>query len=231
MRDSIPPVNKTPREVSLQYGESCAEFYDEIYGQVNPNVLSALIELARGGPVLELGIGTGRVALALASCGLEISGIEASPAMLSKLSAKPESSSIRVVQGDFANTLVENQFQLIIALVNTFFLLPSRLAQKQCLQNCARMLLKQGTLLLECYKPLGAALSNGNGKLYQVAHVVETSNGPRRYEANLLYREPHELDEMARAAGLSLKARWSTWRKQPFSLGGMAHISLYEHDS
>jgi SAM-dependent methyltransferase len=229
MRDSIPPVNKTPREALLQYGESCAAFYDEIYGQINPNVLSALIELARGGPVLELGIATGRVALALAAREIEVSGIETSPAMISKLLEKPESSKVRVVQGDFAHTLLPDKFQLVFALVNTFFLLTSRLAQEQCLQNCARMLSNEGALLLECYKPLDAPSENGDGKLYRLSHIVETRNGPRRYEANLLYREPRELDEMARAAGLSLKARWSTWQKQPFAPGGLAHISLYGH--
>ncbi|HHC23799.1 MAG TPA: class I SAM-dependent methyltransferase, partial [Desulfobacterales bacterium] len=108
------------------YGEKFADIYDRWYQTYDPYIISTLEELARGGPVLELGIGTGRIALPLAKKGIEIHGIDASPSMVAKLRAKPGGDAIPVTMGNFADVDVEGEFSLIFIAFNTFFGLPSQ---------------------------------------------------------------------------------------------------------
>jgi SAM-dependent methyltransferase len=87
------------------YGQRIAETYDtrpEIPTDTDETV-AFLAEVAGRGPVLELGIGTGRIALPLAGRGLQVSGIDASPAMVAKLREKPGGSRIPVTPGNFAD--------------------------------------------------------------------------------------------------------------------------------
>src|SRR5881409_3770206 len=96
------------------YGERIAHVYDEWYGEAEfletDATVAALAELAGGGPVLELAIGTGRVALPLAERGVEVHGIDASQAMVAKLHEKPGGADIPVTMGDFADVAVEGRF-------------------------------------------------------------------------------------------------------------------------
>jgi 2-polyprenyl-3-methyl-5-hydroxy-6-metoxy-1,4-benzoquinol methylase len=87
------------------YGERIADSYDELYPSSSNTdaMVETLAKLAGSGPALELGIGTGRVALPLASKGLSVHGIDASEAMIKRLQAKPNGASISVTVGDFAN--------------------------------------------------------------------------------------------------------------------------------
>ena len=119
------------------YGDNCAAFYDDIYGPAQAVVVRTLCSLARGGSVLELGLATGRTAIALSEKGLTVSGIESSSAMLDQLRRKPGVDKIRIVEGDFASISLPEQFDLIFALVNTFCLLETQRRQSQGLRNDA----------------------------------------------------------------------------------------------
>lgn len=99
--------------------------------------------------MLELGIGTGRIALPLAARGLEVYGIEASRSMLTKLGEKPGSARLKVRQGNFANVRIEISFSLVFGLVSTFFLLRSSQEQQKSFYTLARQLSRSGLLLLE----------------------------------------------------------------------------------
>jgi len=105
------------------YGERIAGAYDGWYGGYDDATVAALRTLAQGGRALELGIGTGRVALPLQRSGVVVEGIDASPAMIARLREKPGGDGIPVVLGDFADVAVEGQYELIYVLVNTFFAL------------------------------------------------------------------------------------------------------------
>ncbi len=71
------------------YGERIAEIYDDLYADYDPAAIERLRELAQGGRALELGIGTGRIALPLQAAGVPVSGVEASPAMVARMGLKP----------------------------------------------------------------------------------------------------------------------------------------------
>lgn len=212
-------------DLTAEYGENCAEFYDEIYGSVGPEVLSRLQELSGGGRVLELGVGTGRVALPLAARGVDIRGIEASKSMVARLRQKPGGDHVEVVLGNFADGGIEGPFSLVFAVVSTFLLQRSLAEQQRCFKTVARLLTTGGVFLIENFEPSAAP---NDGQFYRTEQIVHTSIGPRAYHVQICYSSPQQLDEMARNAGLHLKDRWSNWRGQSYQSGEPLHVSLYE---
>jgi len=202
-------------EFAAQYGESCVEFYDEIYRGVDPNLINRLCDLSAGGRVLELGVGTGRVALPLAARGVDVSGIEGSPSMVARLRSKPRGHQLQIVQGNFADAEIEGPFSLIFAVVSTFFLLHSHEEQQRCFTTMVRLLSDSGLFVLENFEPLGAMPVADNcalnQQLYVAEQLVETVSGSREYRVRLCYATPLQLDEMGRKAGLRLRQRWSNW--------------------
>jgi SAM-dependent methyltransferase len=218
-------------EYAAQYGESCVEFYDQLYRDVDPNLINRLCELSAGGRVLELGIGTGRIGLPLAARGIDISGIEGSPSMLARLRAKPGGARLQVVRGNFADVEMDGPFSLIFAVVSTFYLLRSHEEQQRCFNKVAGLLTDYGIFVLENFEPLGAVPISDDeqlrGKFYLSKQIVETLDGPREYCVRLCYAAPQQLDEMARKAGLCLRERWSNWQCKPYTPSDHMHVSVY----
>ena len=234
------------------YGDRIAESYDRMYpggGGVEPSV-NVLAKLAGGGRALELGIGTGRVALPLAERGVTVQGIDASQAMVDRLRAKPGGDAIPVTIGDFAEFQVDSRFELIFVVCNTLFGLATQDAQVQCFQRVAEHLAACGTFLIEAFVPDPARFVGGgnlsvtgiepdlvtldvarhdaaNQRVYS-QHLLLTEAGTRLYPVQLRYAWPSELDLMARLAGLRLRDRWSGWDGAPFTAASGSHISVYE---
>lgn len=231
------------------YGESVAEVYDDWYATYEERMIDVLYQLARGGRALELGIGTGRVALPLQERGIEVHGIDASKGMLAKLTAKPGGAKIPISIGDFSKVEVEGQFDLIYIVFNTFFALLTQEEQITCFRNVAAHLKPEGVFLLTAFVPdmkriiagqevritslernqthLDASLFDPVSQQVTSNHIVLSENGVRMYPVRLRYAWPSELDLMARLAGLILKERWSSWEGAAFDASSTRHISLY----
>ena len=210
------------------YGDNCAAFYDEIYGPPQAVVVNILCAWAGAGTVLELGLATGRTALALSKRGLTVAGIEASTAMLEQFRSKAGSEAIRVVEGDFATIQLAEQFDLVFALVNTFCLLETQQRQGQCLQNVAEMLKDDGSLVMEMSRPSGNDQQRtADGLRAYWRHELQTRHGKSFYETHLLYPEVEVLDALAWNAGLVLKRRLGSWRGTPYDPNVGNHISFY----
>ena len=233
------------------YGRSIGEEYDALYDDVldTQATVSVLAGLAAGGPVLEMGIGTGRLALPLAAMGLELAGIEASPLMVERLRAKPGGDGIPVVLGDFAETRVPGEFALVVLAFNTIFALPSEDAQVACFENAARHLRPGGRFVVDSWVVdptrfadgaavavrylTGDRLSLDTGVLDDAAAHMETvqvvlSEGRvRLFPANHRYVGPRELDLMARVAGFRLEDRWAGWDRARFGPTSRSHVSVY----
>jgi SAM-dependent methyltransferase len=137
---------------AAKYGDSSASFYDQLYPTIEAGVLTTLKRLAGEGPVLDLGIGTGRVGIPLSQSGIELHGIEASPAMIAALRKHTGGTDIHVIQGDFATTPLGGPYQLVYSLVSTFLLLPTLEQQKECFKNIAAHLKKDGCFVSEVYE-------------------------------------------------------------------------------
>ncbi|MBX3494529.1 MAG: methyltransferase domain-containing protein, partial [Parvibaculum sp.] len=136
------------------FGELNAGDYDALHDPgTTEEAVALLAELAGGGRVLELAIGTGRVALPLAARGIKIEGVEASPEMVAKLRAKPGGDAIPVVIGDMADLPVEGSFDFAFLIFNTLFNLTSQEAQLRCFANVAKRLKPGGAFLVEAFVP------------------------------------------------------------------------------
>jgi SAM-dependent methyltransferase len=232
------------------YGERIAGVYDDWYAEIEAATLTTLQDLAGGGRALELGIGTGRVALPLQQRGVEVHGIDASPAMLSKLRAKPGGERLPVTLGNFADVPVDGHYDLIFVLVNTFFALLTQEEQIRCFQNVAHHLSPAGVFVIEAFVPdlarfqgrqavraihvgvkevrLDVSELDPVGQQISSQQVALGEQGVRLYPVKLRYVWPAEFDLMARLAGMRLKHRWSTWEKAAFSTQSGKHISVYE---
>ena len=236
------------------YGDRIAAVYDTwvhaLDGETAATV-ACLADLAGDGPALELGIGTGRVALPLAARGIAVSGIDASQAMVAQLRAKPGGEAIPVVSGDFAHAWPDGTFRLIYVVFNTFFGLITQDEQVQCFAQAARHLDADGAFVIEAFVPdltrfthgqathttsldsdhvrLDAARHNPLTQRVTSQHVVIGAEGVQLYPVQIRYAWPSELDLMGRLAGLRLRDRWAGWDRAPFTASSGRHISVYEH--
>ena len=235
------------------WGERVAARYDEVSGDMNSEaVLGPTVDflstLAGRGRALEFAIGTGRVGLPLSARGVEVHGIELSQPMANQLLAKPGADRIPVTIGDMATTRVDGEFQLVYVVYNTISNLLTQDEQVECFCNAAAHLAAGGHFVVEVTVPQLQRLPVGETFVpfevaphhvgideYDVANQmltshhyfmsdgrVETFDSPHRHAW------PAEYDLMARIAGLRLSARWSSWRRDPFTSESTSHVSVWE---
>ena len=228
-----------------------AEQYDETSGfMFAPEVLDPavrlLADLAGDGPVLELAIGTGRVAIPLAERGLAVSGIELSQPMVDRLHAKRDD--IPVVTGDMATTVVPGEFALVYLVWNSLGNLRTQDEQVACFRNASRHLAPGGRFVIELWVPGIRRFPPGQAAVpfhvgrhhagfdtYDLATQQGTSHHYRRHPdgtvtyaaSNFRYAWPAECDLMARLAGLHLEHRFADWHGAPFTGDSESHVSVW----
>jgi len=231
--------------IARRYDETSADMFERAV--VDPAV-SFLADLAGGGAALELGIGTGRIALPLSQRGICVHGIDLSPAMVARLREKPGAEDIGVTIGDFATTRVSGTFKVAYLVYNTIGNLTTQDEQVRCFQNVAAHLESGGCFVIEVQVPdlrrlppgeTVRAFTVGPTRLgfdeYDVAAQILVSHHYRVVDGRLevfsapfRYVWPSELDLMARLAGLTLRERWSDWSGAPFTSESTKHISVWE---
>lgn len=239
------PDNHFGEPVAARYDEDSAEMFE-------PAVLGPIVDflagLAGDRAALELGIGTGRVALPLSRRGVRVHGIELSAAMADRLRAKPGADAIGVTIGDFATTTVDQTFGLAYLVFNTIMNLTTQDEQVACFANVASHLEPDGCFVIEVSVPdlqrlppgetvrpftvtdewLGfdeydvAAQGLVSHHYHRVDGVLESASTPFRYVW------PAELDLMARLAGMTLRERWAGWTREPFTSDSRSHVSVWE---
>jgi SAM-dependent methyltransferase len=231
--------------VAARYDESSADMFDPAV--VDPAV-DFLAELAGSGRALELGIGTGRIALPLAQRGVPVHGIELSRAMAARLRAKPGGDDLDVTIGDFATTRVDGRFSVAYLVFNTIMNLTTQAGQVACFRNVAAHLEPGGCFVVEVGVPELQRLPPG--ETFRVFHGSETRWGIDEYDVAaqglvshhltivgdklervsmpFRYAWPAELDLMAQLAGMTLRERWSGWKREPFTSDSRKHVSVWE---
>ncbi|MBD0292255.1 MAG: class I SAM-dependent methyltransferase [Jiangellaceae bacterium] len=236
------------------YGDRIAGIYDEWYADRFTDDTTAAVAflrtLAGPGPVLELGVGTGRVALPLAETGLEVHGIDASEAMVARLREKPGGEAIQVRMDTFADFSLGRSFPLVYVVFNTFFALLSQDEQVSCFQAVARHLTPDGAFLMQAFVPdvsrfdaqnqrtsvdsvgvdqvvLETSIHDPVAQRTDAQHVVISDRSVRLYPVRIRYAYVPELDLMARLAGLRLRERWGGWNREPFPAKTWTHVSVW----
>jgi SAM-dependent methyltransferase len=239
------PQNYFGEQIAERYDDTSADMFEP--AQVNP-VVNFLAELATDGTALELGIGTGRIALPLAQRGIRVHGIDISDAMVARLRAKPGGDQITVTIGDFATTRVAGRFSLAYLVFNTIMNLTTQDEQVACFQNVADHLAPGGCFVIEVGVPDLQRLPPGetvraftvtDSRLgfdeYDIAgqglvsHHYWIADGKLEvFSPPFRYVWPAELDLMARLAGMSLRERWSDWNREPFTSDSTQHVSVWQ---
>jgi SAM-dependent methyltransferase len=244
------------RVAETHFDEWIAQRYETLWPELfDPAVLDPAVDflsdLAGAGPALELGIGTGRVALPLSRRGIRVHGIELSPAMVAQLQTQHGASDISVTIGDFATAKAGATFTLAYLLRNTITNLTTQDEQVKCFRNVAAHLEPGGWFVIENYIPELQRLPPGVTRhvfTATSAHVgfeeydfatqiavshhfwvidgkLEAHSSPHRYVW------PSELDLMARLAGMTLRERWSNWHRERFTSESRNHISVWQKAS
>jgi len=236
-----------------EYGDTHAGVYDRIYGaRFAPD--GAVVALAAaagpGGRLLELGVGTGRLAVPLLGRGVHVDGIEASGAMIELLRTRSAGSRVGVFQVDLTDfDLPRRDYDVAVCAVSTLFMLPGRAAQQRCIASAARHLRPGGRLFIEAFRPdpsrydadgrrvetradaagghVVKSVHHPERRCIDITHELSDESGTAAYRVTLHYATLDELDEMALAAGLSLSARWHDWSAQPATESSTDPISVY----
>jgi Methyltransferase domain len=238
------PVNSFDERIATRYQVLWPELFDPAV--IEPAV-DFLARLAGPGPALELGIGTGRIALPLSARGTNVHGIEISSAMIEELRSKPGAGAISVTNGDFANVRVDRSFRLVYLLRNTITNLTTQEEQAACFANVATHLEPGGLFVVENYVPELRRLPPGEAiypfkvtpshvgfEEYDFANQIAVSHHWWAIDGKLTtfstphrYVWPSEMDLMARIAGLTLSERWEDWGRRPFTGDSRNHISTW----
>ena len=241
----------------LSFGPKVAEVYDDLqhYSKTpsrnDRDAAVALLEsVARGGPALELAIGTGWIALPLAARGIRVDGIDLSAAMVQRLRAKPGGEDISATIGDMADVGVSGTYRLIFVVANSLFNLLTQDDQVRCFENVAAHLEDDGVFLIEVFRPdflyrlrdnqyvdaegievdevrLDVARHDPVTQLLDESHVILSRDRVRMTPIVTRYAWPSELDLMARIAGLRLKERWGGGNREPFTGESKYLVALY----
>lgn len=239
------PPNFFDDTVAARYDETSAEMFEPEH--VGPAV-QFLAGLAWARNALELGIGTGRIALPLAAGGVDVAGIDLSEAMVARMRAKPGGNAIEVTIGDFATTSVGRRFSLAYLVYNTIENLTTQDAQVACFRNVADHLEPGGAFVVEAEVPQLQRLPPG--EVFRPFAVTDTHLGfdeidvatqrltshhylvedgrARVIVMPFRYVWPAELDLMARLAGMELRERWADWTREPFTADSVAHVSVWQ---
>jgi len=233
------------------YGRNMAGVYDRFYGGLldTDGAVDRVADLAAGGAVLELGVGTGRLAIPLAARGLEVHGVDSSPEMLTALGTKPGGEGIGTTCVTLSEMRLDRRFALVLASYNVLFALGSQDEQVEAFRRAAEHLAPGGVLVVEAFvldpSRLQAApvavprmWSADRLELQVLRHdhstqriesllVMFDGEGSRLSPATHQYAWPTEFDLMARLAGLRLRDRWADWRGSPFTGASQNHVSVY----
>ncbi len=229
------PVDYFAGDVARRYDASTAD------REVEP-VVDLLADLAGDGAALELGIGTGRIALPLSERGVRVHGIDLSPDMVAELRAKPGGEAIPVAIGDFATTEVDGKFSLAYLVFNTINNLTTQEAQLACFRNVGAQLEPGGCFVIEVGVPPRQPLSvfdlsdthvgvdeYDRASQRLVSHHFTLVDGSwERLSIPFRSVPPAELDLMAELAGMRLRDRWGGWRREPFTSDSGKHVSVWE---
>lgn len=236
------------------FGPDVASSYDDHPRGDEQAAVGRLAELAGPGPVLELAIGTGRLALPLAATGLRVDGVEQSAAMIERLRAKPGGDALAVTRADMAGVELPDRYRMVFIAFNSLMNLVTQDGQVRCVANAARHLTGDGVFVVENVVPDPMYTLRGRDGVDQFVHAEQVGPdgvtlevgrydrvtqrvdkchlglgdaGISRDTLALRYVWPSELDLMARLAGLRLRERHGGWSGQPFVSGSRMHVSVY----
>ena len=229
-----------------------ASVYDEWYHDISDvaATVATSLDVANGRPILELGVGTGRIGIPLARAGARVVGLDSSHAMLTQCRAKLGGAGLLIVRADMARIPLVGEFGLVLVTFNTFFNLTTPAAQESCMRRIAGALAPDGALLIEAFVPtdepdaveyretqrsdraggrvLTTSTRDPGTQTVTGVHIHTPTEGTiARLPWSIRYLHPRQIDDLCAAHGLQLAERWSDWNRSPFDSSSAHHVSLY----
>lgn len=239
------------------YGDRFADVYDDWYHGVSDvdatvHLVTDIIRDSGSDRVLELGVGTGRLAIPLAAAGFDVVGVDTSEAMLDQLAARDPDRRVATVHGDMVADLPAGPFGVVLIAYNTIFNLESATRQQQLFDEIAARLAERGGFVVEAFvpddRPVGSSIevrSLSADRVVLSASVHDASSqraegqfielteagGVRLRPWSIRYANPEELDAMAARAGLVARDRWETVDREPFTPDSPRHVTVFSRES
>ena len=234
------------------YGDAFADVYDDWYHGIS--AVDATVDLLAGLaaefgelPVLELGVGTGRLAIPLAARGVQVVGLDSSAAMLSKLAGKEEGRSVRAVLGDMVDDQPDGPFAVVFVAYNTFFNLLSEARQQSCFAAVSQRLAPGAAFVIEAFVPepqpgssvVVRSMTADSVVLSITTHDVASQTAQGQYISfsatggvqmrpwAIRYATVEQIDSMAEASGFRLEQRWEDAERTQFNADSPRHLSVY----
>jgi SAM-dependent methyltransferase len=233
------------------YGTALSEVYDRMYPSMEtPQTVDFIASLLDpDARVVEFGAGTGRIAIPLAEKGFAVHGVEVSQAMLDKLHERDADGTVTTVRADFAEHVIDGNFDLCYVVCNTLFMLPDPEQQIEALRKAGAHLKDGGMLLVEVYDPtyfhqltkpefqvrnlasdqvmIDTISVDPVSQVLAQVHTTIKAGSVSTFTEISRYAWPSELDLMARVAGFEKVERHGDWERSPFVQGAHRHITLY----
>jgi SAM-dependent methyltransferase len=240
------------------YGAAFADVYDEWYAGISDAEVSAdlVVGLARAAAgerrprVLELAVGTGRLAIPIAARGVDVIGVDTSPEMLARLRERDPDATVVTVVGDMVDDLPDGSFDAVLIAYNSLFNLESAERQQACFDAVATRLGPGGRFVVEAFVPedpprTGTVVAVRSMSTNEVVlsisehdpvsqrahgHFVSFVDGEkvRLRPWAVRYAWPAELDAAANAAGLAVAERWEDFERRPFGEDSSRHVTVYQ---
>lgn len=234
-----------------EYGNTWSADYERLYGERDDPavVIACLGRLTDGRSLLDLGIGTGRLAIPFHDAGWRVSGVEASGAMLEELQRHAEGRDIDILRGDIRTFAIDRRFDVALLAFSTLFLLPDQSSQVDCLARAVAHLADGGRLVVEAFVPdhtrwtegkrlalsrwdadgieIEAARHDRANQTIDVRYVRLATDEALARPLRLRYAWPAEIDLMAALAGAHRVARWADWHGTAFEATSGGHVSVY----
>ena len=236
------------------YGDSFADVYDEWYQGISDvdTTVDALAEFTRaagGGRVLELGVGTGRLAIPLAALGIEVHGLDSSELMLRQMATKDGGADVRAHLGDMVDGMPDGPFALVFVAYNTFFNLLTSERQQACFSAVANRMIEGGFFVIEAFVPdpthdpassitvrsiaadrvvLSVSTTNAADQLAEGQFIdITEAGGVRLRPWSIRWATTAQLDEMAAAVGMTLIDRWEAFDRTPCTADSERQVSVF----
>lgn len=234
------------------YGDGFADVYDDWYSDVtdvDATVARIVVLAGASGSVLELGVGTGRLAIPMSDAGLNVVGIDSSAAMLDVLRRRDTEGDVKTIRGDMVDDLPEGSFDVVLIAYNTIFNLLEESAQERCFAAAAGVLRPGGSFVVESFVPdsdvvAGAEVSLRSMTADQVVLSVSErlpaeqrasgqfiqlseSGGVRLRPWSIRWASPEQLDAMAAKAGFSVESRTQDMAGHKFTDNSDQHVTTY----